>query len=218
MNALRAVWRKLADRVDVLSLRERVMVLIAALALLGAGYYSVAWGPMSARQVILLKQIRKTEGERQAILAQIAELPKAQAADPDAAARARLAEIRSEAGEIERFVAERQGRLVPPERMSALLQEVLATRGGVRMASLTTLPVQPLGEPGSAAAGQVFRHGVQFTVEGPYLELLAYLEALERMPWQVFWSRSVLDAKSYPRVTLTVTVLTLSLDRAWLKV
>jgi MSHA biogenesis protein MshJ len=34
----------------------------------------------------------------------------------------------------------------------------------------------------------------------------------------MFWSRASLNAEDYPRLTLTVTIYTLSLDKAWLEV
>jgi len=40
---------------------------------------------------------------------------------------------------------------------------------------------------------------------------------LEKLPWRMFWSRATLAAAEYPRVTLKVTIYTLSLDKAWLQ-
>ena len=41
---------------------------------------------------------------------------------------------------------------------------------------------------------------------------------LEAMPWQLYWGKVNLNAESYPKVTLTLTLFTLSLDKKWLAI
>jgi MSHA biogenesis protein MshJ len=72
------------------------------------------------------------------------------------------------------------------------------------------------------AAGQIYRHGVEITVAGSYLDLLAYLQELEKLPSQLYWGRIELDtaaggaAGGRSQVSLKLSVYTLSLDLAWL--
>ena len=68
-----------------------------------------------------------------------------------------------------------------------------------------------------AAAQHVYKHGVEVVVEGSYASLLAYVARLEHQPWQVYWGKTVLSA-DYPKVVVSLTLYTLSLDRAWLVV
>src|SRR5690606_35904892 len=118
--------------------------------------------------------------------------------------------------------------LVAPERMVRLLEGMLAGNSRVRLVSLKTLPVTSLVEPvkqvaddgsGSVAVEQrqlVYKAGLELTVEGSYPDLVEYQARLEKLPWQMFWARSQLDASRYPEVRLTLTLYTLSLDKAWL--
>ena len=69
-----------------------------------------------------------------------------------------------------------------------------------------------------AGGGQIYRHGVEITVSGSYLDLLAYLKDLEKLPSQLYWGRLELSALAYPQVTLKLSVYTLSLNLAWLVV
>ena len=119
--------------------------------------------------------------------------------------------------------------------MNALLQDMLARNPRLQLVGLSTLPATPLVEkrapaekinatasaPKSqdklvAATSNVFKHGVQITLQGSYADLHDYLAALEKLPWRMLWSRASLSADDYPRLTLTVTIYTLSLDKAWL--
>lgn len=64
----------------------------------------------------------------------------------------------------------------------------------------------------------VFKHGVEITIEGRYLDLLDYVSALEKMPWHVLWSKADLTVKDYPASQIKLTVYTLSLDKTWLSI
>ncbi|CAN7383698.1 type II secretion system protein GspM [Pseudoduganella sp. LjRoot289] len=62
----------------------------------------------------------------------------------------------------------------------------------------------------------LYRHGVQVVLQGNYLDMVSYMESLERMPAQLFWGKATLDSADYPKVRLTLTLYTLSLDTKWI--
>lgn len=82
----------------------------------------------------------------------------------------------------------------------------LTTRPPGTAAPVADEPAQPL----------LYRHGVEVVLQGAYADMVAYMEALERMPAQVFWGRAVLDATEHDKATLTLTLYTLSLDEKWI--
>ncbi|MGZ3181645.1 MAG: type II secretion system protein GspM [Telluria sp.] len=63
----------------------------------------------------------------------------------------------------------------------------------------------------------LFRHGVELTLEGSYLDMVAYLSALEHLPTQILWGRAVLNARDPKHARLTLTVYTVSLDKKWIR-
>jgi MSHA biogenesis protein MshJ len=63
----------------------------------------------------------------------------------------------------------------------------------------------------------LYRHGVELTVRGSYLDMVDYMHALETLPTQLFWGRAELNADDYPNARLTLTLYTLSLDPKWMK-
>jgi len=56
------------------------------------------------------------------------------------------------------------------------------------------------------------------TVEGNYLDLLEYQSRLEKLPWRMFFARTSVNSVDYPKVLMTITLFTLSLEEAWLVV
>lgn len=83
-------------------------------------------------------------------------------------------------------------------------------------------PPQP-GQPGQSAQPTIkprellYRHGVEIVLQGSYLDMITYMNALEALPVQLFWGKASLDAQQYPNSRLTLTLYTLSLDQKWMK-
>jgi len=110
----------------------------------------------------------------------------------------------------------------PPLATPAGALTAAPTTGSTSAPAAAPLPVaQP--EPGSVAGAEVkapellYRHGVEIVVQGSYLEMINYMQALEALPVQLFWGGARLDAQQYPEARLTLTLYTLSLDEKWMK-
>jgi MSHA biogenesis protein MshJ len=110
-----------------------------------------------------------------------------------------------------------------PEAKPAAAPQLSAARS----ASAAQAAVAPSAWPATAAGtpaatepkpgGLLYRHGVEITVRGNYLDMIDYMNALETLPTQLFWSGAQLDVEDYPTSRLTLTLYTLSLDQKWLK-
>jgi len=74
----------------------------------------------------------------------------------------------------------------------------------------------PAGQTPGAVPGALYRHGLRATFEGGYLDILAYLRALEALPWRFLWDEVSLEVPRYPVARVTLTVYSLSLDDAWI--
>lgn len=67
-----------------------------------------------------------------------------------------------------------------------------------------------------AVGGQVFRHEMELVLRGNYLDLLSCLQAMEKLPQQLYWGKASLRTDTYPQAKLSLHVYTLSLDQKWL--
>jgi MSHA biogenesis protein MshJ len=64
----------------------------------------------------------------------------------------------------------------------------------------------------------LYRHGVKLVFEGDYMTTMAFLESLEQKSWRFFWQSLQYDVEKYPKARVTLTLYTLSPERAWLGV
>jgi MSHA biogenesis protein MshJ len=226
---MKNLWRRGALKFDAMSMRERLMVFAATVCVILLLGYELGLSKTLADNSRLAAQIEQKRSETAMAQEQTRALARSLAQDPNEAVRRQIADLKQQIEERDLAVRTVQKGLVPPTRMAAVLENMLNRSQSVHLVSLKTLPVTTLVEPPAeeakgAEAGaapdehQVYKHGVEITLQGNYLELLDYLAKLEKLPWQMFWARTRMDASDYPRVRVTLTLYTLSLDKAWLVV
>jgi MSHA biogenesis protein MshJ len=214
-----ALVRHYAERIDAATLRQRLLVFLAAAAVLLLLGNALLLQPQRAKQKRLAAETAQYQKNLAALQAQVGRMVGAEGADQDAGLRKRQAVLRAELSQLNSRIAGEERRFTAPERMRAVLEEMLARNKKLTLVDLRTLPVVPIAPqqaPGVPAG--MFRHGMELTVRGTYEELYEYLRMLEDLPSQLYWARAELSVTQHPLLTLKVTVHTISFDRAWLVV
>lgn len=224
---MKQYWQKAVTRIDGLSLRERVIIfLVAALALVMT-MNTLVLGPQEEEQKRMSKWVQDEQIQIARVRAEIQQKVRENTADPDALNRDRLRTLQRQSLELRLSLAGIQEGLISPDKMATLLEDMLKGNTRLRLVSLkkqpvinlTQAPVDASAPPGTeAAVAGLFRHGVELTVQGSYLDMVAYLTALERLPSKLFWGDVTFMVEEYPNATMALTVFTLSLDRQWLHI
>ena len=205
------------ERFDALGARERVMIFAALALALVYVTYAAFIEPLRGRERALVAQIAQQKNDMAALQAQLQRVIQGTSADPDASNRARASALRDQLRTLNARIAEEQRRFTPPERVRAVLEELLERHRSLALVDMKTLPVAPVqGSRAGAAGAGMYRHGIEITVRGSYGELYEYLRGLEKLPNQLYWARAELGVEAHPALTLKLTVHTLSFDRAWL--
>jgi len=212
---VRSLLARYAERLDAASLRERVLVFGAAALLVVFLFDAALLGPERAKQRRIQAQFDEHQKQLAVLKSTLQDL--ALKGDPDAASRSRHAALRAEAQALNARIVHEQRRFTPPERMRAVLEEMLKAHQQLSLLDLKTLPATALSKEaaGSSSAG-LYRHGIELVVSGRYLDLYEYLRALENLPSQLYWGRAELLVSDYPTATLKLVVYTVSFDSAWL--
>jgi MSHA biogenesis protein MshJ len=230
-------WIKLSTKLDAMTLRERAMVFAAVVAAVLFLLYTVSVEPLLNKQKMLRLQIKQQQNQITGIDTEIAAMAQGFVVDPDAATREKLKAVRHEIDTTSEGLMAVQKGLVAPDKIAPLLDHLLRGNGKLKLMSMKTLPVaglnealqpaapaQPANAPPAAAAAPapkprelLYRHGVEIVLQGSYLDMISYMDALEQLPVQLFWGKAKLDAQQYPNSRLTLTLYTLSLDPKWMK-
>ena len=213
--------KALAARFDGLSLRERVLTSAATLVVLIALFNVLVFKQLEIRRTQLAAQLTQ-------VATTIADTAAAgDASDATAKTLQRTIAITAQLSQVTARLNSRSAGLVPPQRMTQVIHDVLSRQQGVTLISLRSFAPRALidGPVGEDAAAQPsgtgsegpYVHSVEMVLQGSYLDVLTYLQALEGLQWHFYWQSLTLDATHYPATRVTVRLGTVSMSRDWIQ-
>lgn len=206
-----------------LSQREQLLVILV----LGAAAYFLVDGlillPQAKREAVMQAQLATTKNRVLALRTEIHAVSST-SAEMRARQQADFLVLKQKYANLQAIAKSVSSTEAP--RIADLVKDVLRTQHPrVTLDNLRTLPVKrlssaaaPSGNPSQGAgnsqpvalAPDVYRYGVELTLQGSYLDLMAYLKSLEDSGNNLFWSGATLSTGRYPMTTLRVTVYVLS--------
>jgi MSHA biogenesis protein MshJ len=225
---MKRYWALVRGKIEEMSLRERVMIFLAAAFVLISALNALLLDPLLLKQKTMSAQVVQQLEKMKELQAQMQALIQAKQDNQQSPLHQRIAALRQQLDEQDEYLQSRRDRLVAPDKMAEVLEQVLGKHGKLQLVAMETLPATLLIEkaatgsaesPSPAPDGrQIFKHGVQLTLRGGYAELTRYVTALEHLPVQMFWGDAQLRVDTYPEAELTLTLYTLSLDKTWLSI
>lgn len=196
-----------AKRFDRLSLRERVLTTAAALTVLIAVF-----------QVLVLQRLELRRKQLTQQLTEVAAVNDTAGAGDAGASLQRTIALAAQLNQVTARLDSQSAGLIPPQRMTQVIHDVLSQQQGVTLISLRSVAPHALVDGSGAGASEgPYVHSVVLVMQGPYLDVLAYLQALEGLPWHFYWQSLELDATHYPITQVTVRLGTVSMSHDWIE-
>lgn len=225
MIALQSVvgrMRPFVERVDALSLRERVIIFGAGVTLVYIAWQTLFMDPIAARAKIAEQHL--ADARQQAAV--IDQVGTASSSDPTVMAALRNRALSGRLSALDGELNSLAQGYIAPDHMAELLRSLLAEQHGLKLVSFSNLPVESLSRAAGAKADEPiapedrgpFLHPVEMVVEGDYASVLAYLHALEAMPWRIHWRKLEMTSGEYPVNRVRLVIGALSLSRDWISV
>jgi len=147
---LKFSYRKLANRIDDMTLRERGLTFAAAVMTLVALPYTLIIDPALVTQKRLLDQIKKDQSQINALGTEMSKLLEQQSEAPSADNQEKLRTLDTRLAEIEHEINATRNQLVPADRISDLLRGFMAKTGRVTLVSLNAVSGTPAVETSAA--------------------------------------------------------------------
>jgi len=209
-------WKALLARIDDMSLRERAMLFASISLVILLVAYAALLDPVLRKQKSLIDRVARDQNQINEIRGQIEQIVRAGDAKGRHPEQVAVDALERQIAELDRSLAAKQSGLIAPERLPALLKDILGRSKGVELDSLRLLP----GVPVKAGTGEtsLYRHGVELAVKGSYFELLQYLEELEKRSSVLLWGSVELQVDQYPDVRLRVVIHSLSRNASLLAI
>ncbi|MFT3734140.1 MAG: type II secretion system protein GspM [Rhodocyclaceae bacterium] len=220
---MKKLWLQLADRFDALQPRERVTVFIGVVAVLLGVFWVVVLDPASLRHKQAKTAMEQSEKIMVALREQELTLSQANALSPDAQIQQQLDKLRADNRALRERMTTMSMPIVGPDKMRAMLQDLIAAQKGVAMSSMRSLPTEDLladssqaSAPVAASRSSLYRQGIEITVQGDYRALTEYLRRVEDLKWKAQVDEVSLVADAWPQSTMKIRLYTLSLERPWI--
>jgi MSHA biogenesis protein MshJ len=217
---------QLAERFEAFSLRERGWISLALLAVLFMLWDTMLMSPQELRQKQLVGEMHGINQQMQDINTQIDVMTATLRSGETQRVRARVDEVRLLLGSLQQQQQDLTVQFIRPQQMAGVLRDMLASEGKLVLTRLESLGAKPLFPPPegeearepNAQQPKIFKHGMRVVFEGDYHSTLHYLQALEAMPWRLYWDNVEYQVLDYPRARVAITVHTLSLEEGWIGV
>lgn len=209
----KAAWSSALERVDGLTLRERLLLFGAFVVVT---YTAIVVGlirPLEHKAQGVASRLAAAHSQTAAIDVRLDRVLAPAAQVREAAIQRRLTR---RVAKLKNHLGRLTAGLVPAHDMPALMRHVLAAAPGVTLVSLVnhaTVPIRrsPKSRP------FLYRHEMTLVVRGSYPALVHYLTALTQTKRRVLWGRVTLAAHHYPFSTVRLHLYTLSAREALLR-
>ncbi|WP_324039806.1 MSHA biogenesis protein MshJ [Aeromonas dhakensis] len=213
--SLKAQWQAWADKLAALSQRERVLIMLTGVVLVGS---IATYGWLDAA-VVRLEQDRLALSSAQRDL-EIMDLENQGkqarlARDPDQNMRTQLAGVDEEIGKLDAALKAQTVDLIQAHEMPEVLEALLSRSANLHMVALTSLAPEPL------MAGEqrinLFKHGIRLKLEGGYFDVYQYLKALEALPRHFYWKQFDYQVQEHPKAVVEMEIYTLSTSKEFIR-
>jgi len=209
-----------------LSLRERLLVLVVATAVIYAVWDGVFFSKQEQHHQYLLKQqtvLLQQQQERDLAIAQTtAKLVASQRTTEQKKlaiiqAKKMLQETKDQLDSV-------LNKLVPPTKITELLRNLLLQTHGLKLLALNNEAVESISIDDEDSKDQaknkyktsLYKHSTTLKLTGNYQQLYQYLSALENSKWGLYWDQLHYHVTEYPQAEITIRVHTISTNEYWI--
>jgi MSHA biogenesis protein MshJ len=203
---------------DARSLRERLVLAGACVIGLLLVIEALAWAPARQRLKAAASQMASLDEQRATLQQQLDLLDQQEALDPDAAVRKQIETFDHQVGTLDEKLRAQAIQLLAPDQTRAMLHALIANLHGLKMVGLQTEAPRPLVNTEGLDLPALYRHGVDIDLQGDYLALIDYVQALEQMPWRLYWYGLEIRTDGAGARTFRLQLYTVSLYKEWIRV
>lgn len=206
-------WQELNAKYQLISAREKVMVLLAGVILvLFVGYFNLL-EPLWLKQDKLESGIKTLKADKKSLASEKSIYLQHLGTDPNVSLNNVHEKQAKVIVELDQQLDEQTVNLVSPDSMPKVIQSLLQQMKGLTVLSMKAGQPKALMQEGQ---DNLYRHGLTLQLSGNYQNLYQFLAKAESLPWKFHWHDFQLTVTEFPTVELSVNVYTLSLEQGFI--
>lgn len=215
---------KIEEKFDVLSLRERALILFSVLVLLYGLWHVWFYDYLLATDEEITRQSNVIRDQIGLLEGQIDSLSAVVGRNPTATLIEESRGLKKENEALDKKIEKINQQMISANRMSTILKNLIDKSEGLTLISMESLATKPLFDPknilvsGKRTLIQAFSHGLKIEMMGGYFETLAFLKAVEEQAPGIIWDNLTYSVVKYPAARITIELHTIGLDEGWISV
>jgi len=218
--------QSLSNYLVALNLRERVLVLLVAIAVIYAVWDGVFLSKQEQHYQSLLSQQQLLTKQKQEHELKLAQTTAKIIANQRTVEQKKSAIIQAKQ-HLQQTVTQLDSvlnKLVPPTKITELLRNLLLQTHGLKLVALNNEPVENISfaeedskpSPENSVKTRLYKHSTTLKLSGNYQQLYQYLSALESSEWGLYWNELHYEVIDYPQAEITIRVHTISTNEYWI--
>lgn len=208
--AVKAYLQQAFDRIEALELRERILLLTAAIVVLYLAIDSLGLQPTLKAQQVTEQNMTGMEMKLGALREQANLLNYKTSEDSRQSRLESRDRLTGELAALDESILRQLGALVDPTQAAQVLEQVVSKHQGLKINSLqaNSAPLDQIDIDQEHTA-DLNQYQLEIELEGGYINLLRYLQALETLPWKFFWQNVDFQVSEHPRAVTRLQLYTL---------
>lgn len=215
---VRARLKKISERINGLSLRERAMLLLAVFAVIFLVWDFSTMQPLAQRQEAVRAELQNVRERVAELTSSLQRLARERSRDPNRQLAEERQALLEEIENLEVRLADRHGGIARPEESVSVLAGLVARRAGVDIVALENLQPGRLENASGNPVPGLFVHRVRVVIESDFEGVRRYLDQTADLPRGVFWESLELTVEKWPTNRVELILYSVTLDDRWLGV
>lgn len=202
------------DKVDRMSLRERILVTCVGISLFVFPGYMLVMDRLDRDALKLKENVANNNNELTKVSAELDSWRNKITDNPNDKLREEKEKYKSELKKADKILSVSTVNLIDAAEMPTILSDVLNSGSGITIESLQSIPPIVLFENGPVV---LYRHGIKISLKGKYIDIMRHLKTLEGLQTKFFWKSMDYKVTDYPYAEVVLELYTLSINKDFIR-
>ncbi len=212
------MWQKFESQYALFTLRERMLVLGAMLALILSGGWFMLGEPIFLANQKIQKSIDATTTQVNNLKSDLEDIQQQLKNNPNAELQQQINELQQETQALKQQLIADLNLVLSPEAMTEMVKGIMQSANGVQIVEMTSMPVEELSAGSEEQKVVLYKHPLQIRVVGQYFKLQQFIKSLKKLPYSIYWEYVSYKVQQYPNGELTIEIYSVGTAKELLSV
>jgi len=202
----------------LLTLRERVLVLAASLALILCGGWFLIAEPMYIQNTKLEQRITSSKKQIADLQNEVNSMQSQLKINPNELLQKSITEILQQNQQLKQELIKDHNLVLEPQAMTELIKAIMKKADSVSIVDMVSQPVEEIVSGDDKGAVALYKHPIELKVSGDFFQLKGFVKSLKELPYTVYWESAKYEVSKFPKGIVTIHFYSLALTKELLSV